>query len=61
MLPGRIEELEARVAEMTEAMAQPAFFQQARDAITAHQTALADTQAELEGCYQRWEELESML
>ena len=59
LLPARIEELEARMAELTEAMAQPAFFQQPRDAVAAHQTKLADTQAQLDGCYARWEELES--
>ena len=58
-LPQRIETLETRVAELTAAMAEPAFFAQSRDAVDAHTAALAQTQAELEAAYARWEALEA--
>ncbi len=59
MLPGRIEELEARIEAQTAAMNAPGFFQRDGAAIVAHQQAIAQAQAELEACYARWEALES--
>jgi ATP-binding cassette subfamily F protein uup len=58
-LPQRIEDLETRIAASTEAMHAPGFFAQSRDAVAAHQQALATWQAELEHAYARWEALES--
>ena len=58
-LPARIEQLEADMAAMTEAMHDPGFFQQDGAAITAHNTRLADTQAALDAAYARWEALET--
>jgi ATP-binding cassette subfamily F protein uup len=58
-LPKKIETLETRVAELTQAMHAPGFFAQARDAVSAHEQLLAATQAELEAAYARWEALES--
>ena len=58
-LPARIEQLEADVAAMTEAMHDPGFFQQDGAAITAHNTRLAETQAALDAAYARWETLET--
>ncbi len=58
-LPARIEALDAKVAEMTEAMNDPAFFQRDHAAINAHNAALAAAQAELEQAYARWEALDS--
>ena len=58
-LPQRIETLETRVAELTAAMAEPAFFAQTRDAVDAHTAALSQAQAELEAAYARWEALEA--
>ncbi len=58
-LPQRIETLETRVAELTAAMAEPAFFAQTRDAVDAHTAALSQVQAELEAAYARWEALEA--
>jgi len=57
-LPARIEALEARVAELTAAMSDPAFYRRESDAITAHNAALAEAQGELDEAYARWEELE---
>jgi ATP-binding cassette subfamily F protein uup len=58
-LPARIEALEAQVAAATEAMHDPSFYQRDGAAITAHGTALARVQAELDAAYARWEELEA--
>ena len=58
-LPQRIETLETRVAELTAAMAEPAFFAQTRDAVDAHTAALSQAQAELEAAYARWGALEA--
>src|SRR3546814_167333 len=57
-LPLRIEELEAKVASMTDEMNHPAFYQRGADGIAAHNTAMADVQAELDRAYARWSELE---
>ncbi|HUH91121.1 MAG TPA: ATP-binding cassette domain-containing protein [Lysobacter sp.] len=58
-LPAQIEALEARLAGMTAEMNEPAFYQRDSAAITAHTTALADVQAELDAAYARWAELDS--
>ena len=57
-LPARIEALETRIAELTAAMADPAFFQRDSAAITADNDGLAQAQSELDGAYARWEALE---
>ena len=57
-LPARIETLEARLAELTEQMNQPAFYQRDSAAINAHNAELAKTQAELDHAYARWAELD---
>ena len=57
-LPQRIEELEARVAAMTAEMNEPSFYQRGADGIAAHNTAMAEVQAELDRAYARWSELE---
>jgi ATP-binding cassette subfamily F protein uup len=58
-LPARIESLEARLATLTEAMNDPAFYRRDSDAITDHQGEVASVQSELETAYLRWEALES--
>lgn len=58
-LPARIEALENRVAELTQAMNEPAFYQHGSDAINAHNASLAAAQAELDAAYARWTELDS--
>jgi ATP-binding cassette subfamily F protein uup len=40
-------------------MNEPAFYQQDGNAITAHNAAVAQAQAELDAAYARWEELEA--
>jgi ATP-binding cassette subfamily F protein uup len=57
-LPARIEALETRIAELTVALNEPAFYQRDSAAINAHNAALAEAQAELETAYARWEALE---
>ena len=57
-LPARIEQLETEIAERSAAMNDPAFFQQDNAAIQRHNDALAKAQAELDGAYARWAELE---
>jgi len=58
LLPTRIEQLEAAVAEHTAAMNEPAFFQQSSAAIIQANDALARLQAELDAAYARWAELD---
>jgi len=58
-LPARIETLETRVAELTAQMNDPAFYQRDGAAITAHNVAVAQAQAELDVAYVRWSELEN--
>ncbi len=58
-LPVRIESLEAEIAACSEAMNDPAFFQQDGAAIVAANEALAALQAELDAAYARWSELDA--
>ena len=60
MLPEKIELLETRVQQLTEEMAQAEFFQQEKDMIVNTQKALEAASTDLEACYKRWEELESI-
>ena len=57
-LPVLIEQLESRMAAMTAEMNDPAFYQRDSAAITAHTSAVAEVQAELDAAYLRWGELE---
>ena len=59
-LPSQIESLERSIERMTQEMANPDFYQQAKDLITAHQADLALQQKNLETAYGRWEELEAL-
>ncbi len=60
-LPGRIETLEADIAELHEKMAQPEFYQQEADTIAKTAEMLKQLEEELSGCYERWEQLETKL
>ncbi len=60
MLPEKIELLEKRVQQLTEEMGKAGFFQQDKDIIVNTQKALETASADLEACYKRWEELESV-
>lgn len=57
-LPLLLEELEVKITALQAEIADPAFFQQAHDITDAKLKALADTEAELETAFLRWEELE---
>ncbi len=58
LLPARIEALETRIADLTLAMSEPAFYCQDAAAIAAHNDAMATSQAELDAAYTRWTELD---
>ncbi|QOC22876.1 ATP-binding cassette domain-containing protein [Wenzhouxiangella sp. AB-CW3] len=58
-LPGEVEALEVRMAELTERMNDPDFFRQDAEAITRLTGEVESLQAELDRAYERWEELES--
>ena len=57
-LPQLLEGLETKITVLQAEIADPAFFQQAHDITDAKLKALADTEAELETAFLRWEELE---
>ncbi|BBE95157.1 ABC transporter ATP-binding protein [Haemophilus influenzae] len=57
-LPQLLEELETKITALQAEIADPAFFQQSHDITDAKLKALADTEAELETAFLRWEELE---
>ena len=57
-LPLRIETLETRIAALTTAMNDPAFFKRDASAINTHNADIARAQADLEAAYARWESLE---
>ena len=57
-LPQLLEELETKITALQAEIADPAFFQQAHDITDTKLKALADTEAELETAFLRWEELE---
>ncbi|HHF3506531.1 TPA: ABC transporter ATP-binding protein [Haemophilus influenzae] len=57
-LPQLLEKLETKITALQAEIADPAFFQQAHDITDAKLKALADTEAELETAFLRWEELE---
>lgn len=57
-LPQLLEELETKITVLQAEIADPAFFQQAHDITDAKLKSLADTEAELETAFLRWEELE---
>ncbi|HWS26905.1 MAG TPA: ATP-binding cassette domain-containing protein [Xanthomonadales bacterium] len=57
-LPARIEALEAEIAQRTQAMNEPKFFQRDSAAVMADQQLLATRQTELEAAYARWQLLE---
>ena len=58
-LPEKIELLETRIQQLTEAMGQAEFFQQDKDIIVNAQQELEAANTDLDACYKRWEQLES--
>ena len=59
-LPQKIEMLETRVQQITEEMSKPDFFQQDKSVIVKTQQQLETAQTDLDLCYTRWEQLESV-
>ena len=59
-LPELIESQEAEIATLHQAMAEPAFYQQAGEAIAEKQNLLKDLEQSVAKNYQRWEELEEL-
>ena len=58
-LPGRIEALETEQGEIHQVMEAPGFFGGDPDGVKAVQARLKAIETELDGLYERWEELES--
>ncbi len=58
-LPGRIDALETEIAERTERMNAPGYFQRDPADVGADNAALADAQAALDAAYERWQTLEA--
>ncbi len=58
-LPATIEKLEEQLAKLHEEIAQPAFYKQPAEQITATQRTIAELEATINTSYSRWEELES--
>ncbi len=59
-LPRRIEQLESELEELQENMADPAFYQQDKDKIAVSTARAEAIPHELEECFERWVELESL-
>ena len=57
-LPGEIESLEARHAELLETIAQPGFYEQAPDDVAATLTAVTESEQALDRALERLVELE---
>ena len=60
-LPQRIEDLESEQASIHETMADPGFYQQAKDKIVEATSRLETIEQQLATAYERWEELESLM
>ncbi|MEM7360664.1 MAG: ATP-binding cassette domain-containing protein [Pseudomonadota bacterium] len=58
-LPQKIDDLEQRINKAQEAMTEPGFYQQDESVVVQASSELKALQAELEKCFERWEELES--
>jgi ATP-binding cassette subfamily F protein uup len=59
LLPAKIEQLDASIAELHDRMASADFYQQPGDIIAREQNRLANLEADLATSYARWEELEA--
>jgi ATP-binding cassette subfamily F protein uup len=57
-LPRKIDQMEARISELHQTMAAPAFYQQDEDQIIQIQAQLRSLEQELADAYKRWEALE---
>ncbi|MGC8644338.1 MAG: ABC transporter ATP-binding protein, partial [Isosphaeraceae bacterium] len=59
-LPGRIEELEAQIQTLHEALADPSFYKKDRGEIAQARTNLENIERELAAAYERWHVLEEL-
>ena len=59
-LPQQIEKVEQEISQLEETIADPAFYQQEGEAVSEKLKELADKQTQLEGYYERWQELDAM-
>ncbi len=59
-LPKLIEQLEAELEELQQAMTDPAFYQKTKDEIAAANTRAEEIPKKLEEAFERWEELEGL-
>lgn len=59
-LPEKIESLESEIQRLTDEMSRPEFFQQDKDAIVQCQQQFERANSDLEACFRRWEQLESI-
>ena len=59
-LPEKIETLESQISDLHQEMANPDFYQQAKDKIAAAQERLTQLNRDLESAFARWEELEAI-
>ena len=57
-LPGRIEELEGTIAELQQAMADPALYRDRSEEVPALKARLDGAEAELADAFERWAELD---
>ncbi|MCF8014981.1 MAG: ATP-binding cassette domain-containing protein [Chromatiaceae bacterium] len=58
-LPQQIETLEAEVEQLHARLGDPALYQGPASEVSSVQARLAEVEAELKGCYERWEALEA--
>ena len=59
-LPAKVEALEARMAELSSRLNDPALYRQSVEEIQRVNTEVAEVQSEIDAAYRRWEELETM-
>ena len=59
-LPATIEKLELEQSQLHETIADPAFYQGDHEKVTRTTARLQELETELEACYHRWDELESV-
>jgi len=56
-LPGNIESMEGKLAELHDAMARPNYYQQPGETIAADQGQVKELEESLKNAYERWAEL----
>jgi ATP-binding cassette subfamily F protein uup len=59
-LPARIEALEEELAALHEKLADPDLYREQGEAVAGMRQRLAEVEEDLEGCFQRWQELETL-